>query len=78
MSDTTAIRPTENRAGRRRQRFASRRDVAEYLDVPESTLVRWAYKRIGPPYRIIGRHARYDWADVDRWIDAQQAGGGAA
>jgi excisionase family DNA binding protein len=52
--------------------------VAKYLQVPIKTLDQWAHKRVGPPYKIIGRHARYDWDRVDEWVDAQQSGGDAA
>lgn len=61
-----------------RGRLASRVEVAEYLGVPVGTLTRWAYRQIGPPYKIVGRHARYRWDDVDRWLEAQESGGGAA
>lgn len=61
----------------RRDRLASRKEVAEYICVSESTLAQWAYRKKGPKYRIIGRHARYSWADVDKWIAAQESGGAA-
>jgi len=51
--------------------LASRLEVARYLGLPLSTLERWARLRTGPPYLRIGRHARYRWADVDIWVDAQ-------
>jgi excisionase family DNA binding protein len=62
----------------RRDRLASRAEVADYLGVPPATLDRWAYARTGPPYKIIGRHARYRWIDVDNWLAQQESGGGAA
>jgi excisionase family DNA binding protein len=80
MRDASAMTaPAPNRADRRAQRrgqLGSREEVAYYLQVPVATLVRWAYKRTGPPYRLIGRHARYDWEAVDRWVAAQTTGGG--
>lgn len=76
-ADTIKLEPAQ--LGRRRlDRLASRAQVADYLDVPEATLTAWAYRKTGPRYRIIGRHARYSWADVERWIAAQESGGGAA
>lgn len=89
MSDTVAppaaretsakrsVTVVSNRADRRRARFGTRDEVAEYLGVPVATLVAWAYKKSGPPYKLIGRHARYDWDAVDAWIDAQATGGAA-
>jgi excisionase family DNA binding protein len=62
---------------RRLDRMATRAEVAEYLGVPAATLTQWAYKRVGPHYRIIGRHARYAWPDVDRWVATQESGGAA-
>lgn len=58
-----------------RDRYATRQEVAAYLHVPIATLQRWAYRRIGPPYKIIGRHARYSWSDVEHWVKDQQGGG---
>jgi excisionase family DNA binding protein len=63
---------------RRHDRLASRSEVADFLGVPVATLVRWAYTRTGPPYKIIGRHARYRWADVEAWLAQKESGGGAA
>lgn len=60
------------------QRLATRAEVAAYLGVPEATCAQWAYKGTGPRYRKVGRHARYSWADVDRWLAEQQSGGVAA
>lgn len=58
-----------------RRALGSRREVAEYLGLPPSTLNQWAYKSFGPPFKIIGRHARYDWDLVERWVEAQRTGG---
>lgn len=61
-----------------RQGYASRREVAEYLDLPLATLDAWAYRGRGPAFVKIGRHARYRWSDIDTWIGAQKRGGGDA
>jgi excisionase family DNA binding protein len=60
--------------------LATREEVADYLKVPPRTLEQWAYRGKGPEYTLIGRHARYSWASVERWLDGQRtnAGGGAA
>jgi excisionase family DNA binding protein len=55
-----------------RRPLAKREEVAEYLQLPVKTLARWASLGIGPPYQKIGRHTRYRWADVERWLDRQQ------
>lgn len=74
MGDTLTF-PSDRR---RTDRLATRSEVAEYLGVPERTLAQWAYQSKGPSYRIVGRHARYRWADVERWLETQESGGGAA
>lgn len=51
---------------------ASRDEVADYLRVPATTLAQWAHKGKGPKYSRVGRHTRYRWADVERWLDEQQ------
>lgn len=45
------------------------KDVSTYLGVPVSTLYQWRYRGIGPRARRIGRHLRYDPADVRAWLD---------
>ncbi len=43
-------------------------DVAAYLRVPVETLYRWRKTKSGPPAARIGRHLRYDPADVQAWF----------
>lgn len=56
------------------KRLATRAEVAAYFQVPVATVTMWAHKNTGPQYRLIGRHARYRWADVEAW-EAKQARG---
>ncbi|MCZ7532280.1 MAG: helix-turn-helix domain-containing protein [Acidimicrobiia bacterium] len=44
------------------------KDLAEYLGVPVATIYAWRYHREGPPGFRVGRHVRYRWADVEKWI----------
>jgi excisionase family DNA binding protein len=53
-------------------------DVAEYLGVPPRTLDMWAYRGVGPRYSKVGKHRRYRWSDVEKWLDEQAAQNGAA
>lgn len=46
-------------------------EVADYLGVPLRTLDQWAYRKVGPRYVKVGRHRRYRWADVERYLDAK-------
>jgi len=42
--------------------------VAAYLKVPVQTLRAWRKHRTGPPAARIGRHLRYDPAQVRSWV----------
>lgn len=46
-------------------------DVSAYLRIPVETLYRWRKQRTGPPAARVGRHLRYDPADVRAWFAAQ-------
>lgn len=46
-------------------------DVSAFLGVPVETLYRWRKLRYGPPAARIGRHLRYDPADVRSWVREQ-------
>lgn len=59
------------------QALATRKEVAEYLGVPAATLDQWASRGVGPRYHRVGKHARYRWSDVDKWLELQAGGGGA-
>ena len=48
-------------------------DLSEYLGIPVDTIRGWRSKKYGPPARKIGKHLRYDPADVRRWLDDQAA-----
>lgn len=45
--------------------------VAEFLGVPVATLYQWRHRGSGPRASRVGRHIRYRWADVERWLDEQ-------
>ena len=48
-------------------------DVARYLRVPVETVYRWRKVKYGPPAARVGKHLRYDAADVRAWFKAQVA-----
>ena len=48
-------------------------DVSAFLRVPVETLYRWRKHKSGPPAARIGRHLRYDPADVREWFRSQAA-----
>jgi predicted DNA-binding transcriptional regulator AlpA len=50
------------------------KDVSERLGgVPVATLYLWRHRGEGPPAMKIGRHLRYDEADLEAWIEARKA-----
>lgn len=57
--------------------MATTEELANHLHVPEGTLKQWRWLGTGPKFYTVGRHVRYDWADVDAWL-ADNASGGAA
>lgn len=58
--------------GERPERMATTEEVADYLQLPPHTLEQWRSQGKGPSYSKIGRHVRYEWADVRHWKDAQK------
>lgn len=58
-----------------RQPLADSRQVAEYLGVSKRTLDDWAHRGGGPAYIRVGRHRRYRWSDIERWLDERCEGG---
>jgi predicted DNA-binding transcriptional regulator AlpA len=54
-------------------------EVADFLggDFSEKTLANWRSDGKGPKYHKIGRHVRYDWADVMEWLAERRTCSGA-
>ncbi len=68
MNSTTE--PVPRAAG---DRLWSVYDVAAFLLVPVETLYQWRKRRYGPPAARVGKHLRYDPADVRAWFKQQTA-----
>ncbi len=45
--------------------------ASEFLGIPVGTLYQWRHRRTGPRAFKVGRHLRYDPADVRDWLKAQ-------
>jgi len=43
-------------------------EVAAFLGVPLRTIYRWRSRREGPRGYRVGRHVRYRFDDVERWL----------
>ncbi|SDS57517.1 helix-turn-helix transcriptional regulator [Actinopolymorpha singaporensis] len=59
--------------GVRPERLWSVHDVSEFLGIPVATLYRWRCNGSGPKSVRIGKHLRYDPAEVYAWVREQQA-----
>jgi len=47
--------------------------LAEFLQVPLTTLYQWRHKGTGPRGIKVGKHVRYRRADVEAWLETQAA-----
>jgi excisionase family DNA binding protein len=43
-------------------------ELAEYLNLPVSTLDQWASRGGGPIFHKVGRHRRYSPVDIRTWL----------
>ncbi|KUL52299.1 helix-turn-helix transcriptional regulator [Streptomyces sp. NRRL S-1521] len=59
-------------------RYLTPDDIAELFGVPLETVYQWRKKRTGPPGFRIGKHVRYDPADVYAFVAQQRAEADAA
>jgi len=77
IEDRKARRPDTGAADRRADgsvdELWSIEDVARFLRIPVTTLYQWRHRRKGPRASKVGRHLRYDPADVRSWL-ADQGG----
>ena len=64
--------PVQHQPPSREDRHWTVDALAAFLGVPVGTLYQWGHRRIGPPAAKVGRHLRYDPAEVRSWL-AQQA-----
>ncbi|MFI0936567.1 helix-turn-helix transcriptional regulator [Streptomyces sp. NPDC021019] len=49
-------------------RYLTPGDIAETFGVPLETVYQWRRKRTGPPGFRIGKHVRYDPAEVQAYV----------
>ena len=59
-------------------RYLTPDDIAELFEVPKETVYQWSKKRTGPPGFRIGKHLRYDPADVHRYVTERKNASKAA
>lgn len=54
-----------------RQLMLSPEDLAEYVGVPLTTVYKWNSEGTSPVRIRCGKHIRYRWSDVERWLQEQ-------
>lgn len=59
-------------ATRERRPLATPDDLAEFLGVPRHTLDVWRSRGLGPAWSKVGRHVRYAWEDIEKWLAEQR------
>lgn len=52
-----------------RTSLISIKELSAYLGVPVQTIYTWNTRGTGPRPIHVGRHVRYQWDDVDAWVD---------
>lgn len=55
------------------ERLWSVEDASTWLGIPMGTLYQWRSRRLGPRAYRVGRHVRYDPADIRAWLDEQRS-----
>ena len=56
-------------------RYLTPEDLVKMFELPSvETVYQWRRKRTGPRGFRVGRHLRFDPADVRAWVDAQREG----
>ena len=48
--------------------------LSEWLQIPKQTVYKWRTHGGGPRGYRVGKHLRYDCAEVERWLVAQSDG----
>lgn len=62
-----------------REGYATPKEVADFLGTSEGALAQWRYRGIGPAFiKLSPRSVRYDWADVQQYVENRRQGGDAA
>lgn len=56
----------------RKRPLATAKEVAELLNVPETTLKQWRYRSVGPRWIRCNSMVRYDLDDVEAWVEANR------
>lgn len=69
MREERAVTSVEAQTGKSQEQLLSIRELASRLNVPLSTVYGWRYKGSGPRGFRVGRHVRFRWSDVEKWLE---------
>ncbi|MBK9166580.1 MAG: DNA-binding protein [Bryobacterales bacterium] len=59
------------------KRFVTRKELADITGISARTYAKWGMFGRGPKYKMLGGVARYDLAEVERWLaERPERGGG--
>lgn len=68
------VKPKADRPPANRRPLATPEELSKFLKISEKTLTDWRYRGGGPKWKRVGRHPRYNWDDVDAWLETQPEG----
>lgn len=74
MTSQTLLRSsimTTSKPAPRPRELASVKQLAAFCGVSVRTVYDWNSRGIGPQYHRVGVHARYRWADIERWLETK-------
>jgi excisionase family DNA binding protein len=49
-------------------RLVSAQELADYLEIPVKTVYTWRHRNTGPRGFRVGKHLRFRWSEVERWL----------
>ncbi|GAA2443711.1 helix-turn-helix domain-containing protein [Streptomyces glaucus] len=78
MPTVVASDPRATLRGGLPDRYLTPDDIADMFGVPLETVYQWRRKRTGPPGFRIGKHLRYDPADVRAYVMQRKSAGQSA
>lgn len=55
----------------KRRRLWTVEELAEFLQVPAKTIYSWRYRGEGPLGIRVGKHVRFEEAEVTRWLESR-------
>ena len=53
-------------------RLRDSEELAAFLGIPVETVITWRHRKKGPPFLRVGRHVRYDLAEVHEWLASRR------